>query len=442
MATVGLVAIDERLPSELSGGQQQRVALARALVLEPAVLLFDEPLSNLDARLRRSMREEIRGLQQRLGLTVAYVTHDQQEAMAVSDRIIVMERGKVAQIGTPRELYERPASEFVAGFMGEAVLFDAVALADGTVRLGPLTIRPGPPSAPGKVRLAIRPEAWRVLAPESARLPRRWPRPPTSAARAKPPSRPSSALFSSPRPTKAALCVPATPPASNSARMAIPCSPTEPRRRRSGYDPSHDFLHQPTRLLAFDPSTPGRASSSSPTPSTPARRSCSRSSASPALATSSGAAAGVLGRKDGAALARRGARPRRAPIAAATDLPVSADLENGFGDAPEEVAETIRRAGATGIVGASIEDHSGDKATPLYPIELAAARIAAAVQAARVAAVRRVRDHRARRELLSRPRPTSPTRSRACMPTKRPAPTSCSRRRCPISTPSAPSAPR
>jgi len=165
MATVGLVAMDERLPSELSGGQQQRVALARALVLGPSVLLFDEPLSNLDARLRRSMREEIRGLQQRLGLTVAYVTHDQQEAMAVSDRIIVMERGKVAQIGTPRELYERPCSEFVAGFMGEAVLFDAVALADGTVRLGPLTIRPGTPSAPGKVRLAIRPEAWQVLAP-------------------------------------------------------------------------------------------------------------------------------------------------------------------------------------------------------------------------------------------------------------------------------------
>ena len=113
-----------RMPSELSGGQQQRVALARALVLEPSVLLFDEPLSNLDARLRRSMREEIRGLQQRLGLTVAYVTHDQAEAMAVSDRIIVMDRGRIAQAGTPHELYERPRSEFVAGFMGEAMLFD------------------------------------------------------------------------------------------------------------------------------------------------------------------------------------------------------------------------------------------------------------------------------------------------------------------------------
>jgi iron(III) transport system ATP-binding protein len=170
MATVGLVDLDERLPSELSGGQQQRVALARALVLEPAVLLFDEPLSNLDARLRRSMREEIRGLQQRLGLTVAYVTHDQEEAMAVSDRIIVMNRGRIAQSGTPRELYERPRSEFVAGFMGEAVLFDALALPDGTVRLGPVTIRPAVPCAPGKARIAIRPEAWQVRAPGEGAL--------------------------------------------------------------------------------------------------------------------------------------------------------------------------------------------------------------------------------------------------------------------------------
>jgi iron(III) transport system ATP-binding protein len=165
MATVGLVDLDQRLPSELSGGQQQRVALARALVLEPAVLLFDEPLSNLDARLRRAMREEIRSLQQRLHLTVAYVTHDQAEAMAVSDRIIVMQHGKIAQAGTPRELYERPESEFVAGFMGEAVLFEAIALADGSVRLGPLTIRPTTAVLPGRVSIAIRPEAWRVLAP-------------------------------------------------------------------------------------------------------------------------------------------------------------------------------------------------------------------------------------------------------------------------------------
>ncbi len=120
LATVGLAGYDERQPSELSGGQQQRVAVARALVLKPSVMLFDEPLSNLDARLRRQMREEIRELQQRLGLTVVYVTHDQQEAMAVSDRIIVMNAGRIEQQGSPRDLYERPATPFLARFMGES----------------------------------------------------------------------------------------------------------------------------------------------------------------------------------------------------------------------------------------------------------------------------------------------------------------------------------
>ena len=120
LTTVGLQDFDTRLPSELSGGQQQRVAVARALVLEPSVLLFDEPLSNLDARLRRQMREEIRELQQRLSLTVVYVTHDQAEAMAVSDRIIVMNKAAIAQEGAPRELYEQPSDPFVAGFMGDA----------------------------------------------------------------------------------------------------------------------------------------------------------------------------------------------------------------------------------------------------------------------------------------------------------------------------------
>ena len=163
MAGVGLAGFDARLPSELSGGQQQRVALARALVLEPAVLLFDEPLSNLDARLRRSMREEIRSLQQRLGLTVAYVTHDQSEALAVSDQIIVMDHGVIAQAGTPHDLYERPGSEFVAGFMGEAMLFDGVSLADGSVQLGPITLPREHALAAGKVKVAVRPEAWEIL---------------------------------------------------------------------------------------------------------------------------------------------------------------------------------------------------------------------------------------------------------------------------------------
>ncbi len=160
---VGLVGFDSRLPAELSGGQQQRVALARALVLEPAVLLFDEPLSNLDARLRREMREEIRALQQRLQLTVAYVTHDQGEALAVSDHIIVMDRGTIAQAGSPRALYEQPASEFVAGFMGEARLFPATAAADGRVQLGPLQITPRQAVPAGAVKVAVRPEAWRLL---------------------------------------------------------------------------------------------------------------------------------------------------------------------------------------------------------------------------------------------------------------------------------------
>ncbi len=170
---VGLDGYGQRATSELSGGQQQRVAVARALVLEPSVMLFDEPLSNLDARLRRSMREEIRALQQRLALTVAYVTHDQAEALAVSDQIVVMEAGRIAQAGSPRELYEQPASRFVAGFIGEAMLFDAQLLASGQVQLGPLRFAPrpplptAPPVLPGPVTVAVRPEAWR-LAPAGA----------------------------------------------------------------------------------------------------------------------------------------------------------------------------------------------------------------------------------------------------------------------------------
>ena len=165
LRNVGLVGYDARMPSELSGGQQQRVALARALVLEPAVLLFDEPLSNLDARLRREMREEIRAIQQRLKLTVAYVTHDQSEALAVSDQIIVMDHGVIAQRGTPEALYSRPQSEFVAGFMGEAMVFPAEAQADGRVRLGPLAITPRHAVAPGPVKVAVRPEAWQIGQP-------------------------------------------------------------------------------------------------------------------------------------------------------------------------------------------------------------------------------------------------------------------------------------
>ncbi|MCC6868129.1 MAG: ABC transporter ATP-binding protein [Burkholderiales bacterium] len=124
LSMLGLGEFENRLPSELSGGQQQRVAVARSLVLEPAVLLFDEPLSNLDAKLRRRVREEIRELQQSLKLTVLYVTHDQEEALAVSDHIIVMNGGRIAQEGPPADLYERPVSRFLADFIGDANLVD------------------------------------------------------------------------------------------------------------------------------------------------------------------------------------------------------------------------------------------------------------------------------------------------------------------------------
>lgn len=137
---VGLAGFGDRLPSELSGGQQQRVAVARAIVLEPEVLLLDEPLSNLDAKLRRHVREEIRQIQQRLGLTAVYVTHDQEEAMAVSDNIIVMNNAEIAQIGTPVELYDAPCSAFIADFIGDANLADChiehVSHGNAKVRLG------------------------------------------------------------------------------------------------------------------------------------------------------------------------------------------------------------------------------------------------------------------------------------------------------------------
>jgi iron(III) transport system ATP-binding protein len=123
-------------------------------------MLFDEPLSNLDARLRRSMREEIRALQQRLKLTVAYVTHDQSEALAVSDQIVVMNAGLIAQAGTPQQLYEHPHSEFVAGFMGEAMLFAGQAQADGHGAAGPAAAAARPSVRPGPVKVAVRPEAW------------------------------------------------------------------------------------------------------------------------------------------------------------------------------------------------------------------------------------------------------------------------------------------
>jgi len=135
---VGLTGLGDRYPGQLSGGQQQRVALARALVLNPQILLLDEPLSNLDAKIRVQVRAEIRKLQKELGITTIYVTHDQEEALTLSDRIAVFNQGKVFQVGPPKALYERPASRFVADFIG------INNLVDGTVRAieGPLrTVR-------------------------------------------------------------------------------------------------------------------------------------------------------------------------------------------------------------------------------------------------------------------------------------------------------------
>ncbi|WP_298835811.1 ABC transporter ATP-binding protein [uncultured Roseobacter sp.] len=159
---VGLKGFDTRLPSELSGGQQQRVAVARALVLEPQVLLFDEPLSNLDAKLRRQVREDIRAIQQDLGLTVVYVTHDQEEALAVSDEIVVMRNAGIAQIGSPRSLYDAPVDQFVADFIGEANILpctiDSVEGDTATISIEGYAHRlPARGLGAGPAKLAVRP---------------------------------------------------------------------------------------------------------------------------------------------------------------------------------------------------------------------------------------------------------------------------------------------
>jgi ABC-type Fe3+/spermidine/putrescine transport system ATPase subunit len=134
LALVGLKSYERQMPHQLSGGEQQRVALARAIVIKPRVLLFDEPLSNLDAKLRVQMRGEIQRLQRTLGITTVYVTHDQEEAMAISDRIAVMDKGRIAQLGTADELYRRPATVFVAGFIGRVNLIETVLRESGVGR--------------------------------------------------------------------------------------------------------------------------------------------------------------------------------------------------------------------------------------------------------------------------------------------------------------------
>jgi iron(III) transport system ATP-binding protein len=178
LALVKLQGMAERYPHQLSGGQQQRVALARALIMEPEVLLLDEPLSNLDAKLREEMRFEITELQKRVRITIVYVTHDQVEAMSMSDRVVVMNQGRVLQVGTPREIYESPADHFVASFIGSANFLDAEVLGrEGSTLVLQIaaarqvlrhTIDQAP--ADDRVTLVVRPESLTLCPPGHAPL--------------------------------------------------------------------------------------------------------------------------------------------------------------------------------------------------------------------------------------------------------------------------------
>jgi len=179
LALVNLTGLEGRYPNELSGGQQQRVALARSLVVEPEILLLDEPLSNLDAKLRENMRVELKRLQRRTGITFVYVTHDQAEALALSDQIAVIHGGKLQQYGSPQEVYARPSNRVVADFMGLVNLVPGKVRdrsgAGGTVEIAPeLAVKVDTLDgfAPGDaVEVAIRPESIRIAAPATGGMP-------------------------------------------------------------------------------------------------------------------------------------------------------------------------------------------------------------------------------------------------------------------------------
>lgn len=153
---VRLSGFDKKVPAELSGGQQQRVALARSLLLNPAVLLLDEPFSALDAKLRHEMREELREIQTKTGLTMVFVTHDQEEALSLSDRIIVMNHGRIEQIDKPQQIYDAPASLYVAGFIGKMNFLEGTA-SEGEVSIGTLRL-PNEQGLRGRITAAVRPE--------------------------------------------------------------------------------------------------------------------------------------------------------------------------------------------------------------------------------------------------------------------------------------------
>jgi spermidine/putrescine transport system ATP-binding protein len=171
LAMVQLDQLGARAPRQLSGGQQQRVALARALVNRPRVLLLDEPLGALDLKLRKVMQLELKHLQTHLGITFVYVTHDQEEALTMSDRIVLMRQGRIAQVGTPRDLYDRPASRYVADFIGETNLLAGVVVESGagrvTLRVGETTLRGISDQVPAP---AVGSEAWLTVRPESIDL--------------------------------------------------------------------------------------------------------------------------------------------------------------------------------------------------------------------------------------------------------------------------------
>jgi len=168
LALVQLQGLEKRRPAQLSGGQRQRVALARALVLNPSVLLLDEPLGALDAKLRKALQVELKALQETVGITFVYVTHDQEEALTMSDRLAVMAGGRIEQVGSPAELYEEPATTYVAGFLGVANLFHAKAGGNGggrcRLRLGDFDLEAagGDTAATGDVRVVIHPERVRL----------------------------------------------------------------------------------------------------------------------------------------------------------------------------------------------------------------------------------------------------------------------------------------